>query len=76
MVRRTPELEAFERQRLRESYADPIHCLRLYDSMLSYARSLGAFPKKDPLEGMQTRIDCARVLNDRRVIESTRASAR
>jgi hypothetical protein len=72
MIRRTPELEAFERRRLREAYADPVQCLRIYDSMLAYARSIGAFPKKDPLDGLETRIYCTRVLNDRRVVEPGR----
>jgi hypothetical protein len=76
MIRRTPELEAFERQRLRTAYADPLRCLKLYDSMLSFARSIGAFPKKDPLEGIETRIYCARILNDRRVAQPARESSR
>ncbi len=37
--------------------------LRLLDSMYALARSLGVFPLADPLEGIETDIRVARILN-------------
>jgi hypothetical protein len=37
--------------------------LRLLDSLYSHARRLGALPPRNPLEGLETKITLARVLN-------------
>jgi len=38
--------------------------LRLLESMYDLARALGAFPPADPLEGIETDIRLARLLNN------------
>lgn len=53
-----------EKGPLREP-ADFARNLQLYDSMYQLARSLGKFPPADPLEGLDTDIRLARILNAR-----------
>jgi len=37
--------------------------LRFADAALEYARSMGVFPPKDPLEGIEHKIRLARIIN-------------
>jgi DNA-directed RNA polymerase subunit F len=40
--------------------------LRIFEAMYEYARSLSRFPPADSLEGVESRIELARVLNGRK----------
>jgi len=53
-----------EKGPLREP-ADFARNLRLYDAMYELARTLGAFPPADPLEGIENKIRVAKILNSR-----------
>jgi hypothetical protein len=43
--------------------------LRIFEAMYEYARSLGCFPPANSLEGVESRIELARVLNGRKRAE-------
>ncbi len=55
--------EAWERDYLRKESADFARNLALLDAMYEHARLLGAFPPCNPLEGLEVKIQMARVLN-------------
>ena len=55
--------EAWEAQTILSQPADFRRNLALVESMYEHARALGAFPLADPLEGIETKIRVARVLN-------------
>lgn len=55
--------EAWESQGPLREPLDPQRAIRLGDAMYEYARALGAFPPADPLEGLETKIAIARVVN-------------
>ena len=65
MIRRTPELEAFERQQIRDEPKGYLANLSMFHNMLTWARTMGAIPLKDPLEGIEDDIRLARALNAR-----------
>ncbi len=66
---------AWEAQGPLREPADFARNLRLLEAMLAHARSLGAFPPPDPLEGLEVRIRMARVLNVRTTTGTTRPRA-
>lgn len=43
--------------------ADFWKSLRLFEAMYAHARSLGVFPPSEPLEGLETKIAMAKVVN-------------
>lgn len=60
------DVKAWQEWEDRYNASQPVdyeHNLRLADAMLEHARALGVFPPKDPLEGIETKIQLARVLN-------------
>jgi hypothetical protein len=63
MIKRTATLEAFERKMLVSEKIDIDERLRLMDSLYREAVAFGAFPLKDPLEGLDVDIKYARVIN-------------
>ncbi len=64
--------EAWEAQGPLREPADFKRNLRLLDAMYAHARSLGAFPPGDPLEGLEEKIRMARVLSVRTTAGTTR----
>ena len=63
MIKDRAYWEAWERQGPLRERLDPQRALKLADAMYEYARSLGVFPPADPLEGLETKIAIARVVN-------------
>ena len=66
MIQDPALLNAFERSITREQ---PIHYrgnLLVYEAMYAEARSLGVFPLKNPLDGIEVDIRLARVINARK----------
>ena len=55
--------EAWEAEYIRSQPADFRRNLALLESMYEHARALGAFPPTDSLEGIDTKIRLARVVN-------------
>jgi len=58
--------EAWEAQYIASETPDFRRDLRIFEAMYEYARSLGHFPPVDSLEGVESRIELARVLNGRK----------
>lgn len=63
MIKDVALWEAWEMQGPLRERLTPEQAFRLADAMYEYAKSLGAFPLRDPLEGIETKIDVARALN-------------
>lgn len=63
MIRNRAALEAFEEEQVRNSPADYWKNLRIFEALYEEARSLGVFPLKDPLDGIEADIHLARALN-------------
>jgi len=63
MIKRVRELEAFERELIAGERVDVERNFRLVEAMYDEAVALGAFPPKDPLEGIEVDIRVARVVN-------------
>jgi len=57
--------EAWEAQFIASEPTDFKQNLRLMDAMYEHARSMGAFPLKNPLEGLDDKIRLARMMNVR-----------
>lgn len=55
--------EAFEREEQRSRAPDCAEAARMVELLYEEARSLGVFPLRDPLEGIEVDIRLARALN-------------
>ncbi len=73
MIRNHSLLESFERSLVRQDAADYRRNLRIFECLYREAHKLGVTPLKDALDGSDSDICLAGVLNDRRVA-STRCS--
>lgn len=56
-------LHEFERNLIRGKRPDPVQNLRIVEAMLEEGRALGVFPLNDPLDGIETDLKIARVIN-------------
>lgn len=63
MIRNAKILEGLEKELVRESRADISANFRIVDALYQEAVSLGVIPLKDPLEGLETIIRLAKVVN-------------
>jgi hypothetical protein len=63
MIRDCRRLKEWEIEYQRQERPDFFRNLQLYEALYSEARSLGLFPLRDPLEGLQVKIRMAKVLN-------------
>ena len=58
--------EAWEAQYIASEPPDLRRNLQIFEAMYRYARSLGCFPAPGSLDGVESRIELARVLNGRK----------
>ncbi len=58
--------EAWEAQYIASEPPDFRRNLQIFEAMYEYARSLGLFRPADSLDGVESRIELARVLNARK----------
>ena len=65
MLKNPTLLENFEKSQLRKEPADFHRNLQIFEALFREAQSMGVFPLKDPLEGIEVDIAVARVLNVR-----------
>jgi hypothetical protein len=74
VIRRHPLLDAFEEEQRRRpvNYQDN---LRIYEGLWEEARTLGAFPRPT-LDGIESDIEYARVINTRRATRPDRSNTR
>jgi len=63
MVRAPEELEELEAKIAREDKTTFWERLRLYDAMLAHARTVGAIPMADPLDGIDDDIRLAEAMH-------------
>jgi len=63
MIRNPKRLEEFEKELVRGSPPDYARNIRILEAMLAEAIAVGAFPPKDPLDGIEADIRIARVVN-------------
>ena len=64
MIKNSATLKKFEDEFMRTSGPLPFKkALRLFTAMWKEAVALGAFPPKDPLEGIEVDIRIAKILN-------------
>jgi hypothetical protein len=66
MIQRSKLLEEFEKQELRKPSPGYAIQLRIFEALFQEAQSLGVFPLKNPLEGIESDIQLARALNVRK----------
>lgn len=63
MVKNPAALEQFELELARRTPVDYRANLRIVEALLAEALHLGVMPRKDPLEGIDTIVRVARVVN-------------
>lgn len=63
MITNPKKLRKFEQNLLKTDTTSIDQKFRLMDAMFKEARSLSVFPLKDPLEGLETDIKVAKVVN-------------
>ncbi|MCX6566112.1 MAG: hypothetical protein NTW38_06775 [Candidatus Aminicenantes bacterium] len=64
MISNIHELQAFEAARTRTEKVDIKQNLRILDALYEEALMLGAFPPKNPLEGIEVKIRIAKAVNN------------
>ena len=63
MIKDPERLEEFEMELVRNSPPDYERNIKILEAMLAEAITVGAFPPKDPLEGIEADIRIARLVN-------------
>jgi len=63
MIRNHRLLESFEKKLMKKEKLDIRSNFRIVDALYHEAVELGAIPMKDPLEGIETDIKVAKVVN-------------
>jgi hypothetical protein len=66
MLKNRSLIDAFEDMLARNGTADYQRNLQIFTALYEEARSLGVFPLRDPLDGIDTDIHLARVMNVRK----------
>ena len=63
MVKDVPELDRFEKELMRLQKPDPVRNFKIVEALYDEAVALGAFPLKDPLDGIEVDIKIAKAVN-------------
>ncbi len=63
MIKDKKSWEEFESKLIRSGKPDYESNFRIFEDMYNYAKLIGAFPPKDPLDGIEVDIEIARILN-------------
>jgi hypothetical protein len=66
MIKNSRLLDIFENSLASQNPADYRRNLQIYEALYQEARALGIFPLKDPLDGIDSDIHLARVMNVRK----------
>jgi len=66
MVKSEKRLRAFEKTQVRKERLSYTKALRIFEALYKEARNLGILPGPNPLEGIETDIRLAKILNSRR----------
>jgi hypothetical protein len=63
MIKDKKYLQEFEKKIIRSKKADIANNIRIVEALYKEAVSLGVFPLKNPLEGIEVKIKIAKVIN-------------
>ncbi|RPI16638.1 MAG: hypothetical protein EHM58_11445 [Ignavibacteriae bacterium] len=63
MIKDVKYWEEFEKKLIADTKPDYKKNMEIFKLMLEHARKVGAFPPKDPLEGIEVDIRIAKILN-------------
>jgi hypothetical protein len=63
VIKDVKELERFEREELRKERFTYKEALKIFEAMWQEGITLGVLPPKDPMEGIETDIRVASILN-------------
>lgn len=63
MIKDKKYLQEFEKEIIRSKKADISNNIRIVEALYKEAVSLGVFPLRDPLEGIEVKIKIAKVIN-------------
>ena len=63
MIKNPDKFQKFENDLIRKEKVDIQRNFQIYEAMYKEAVALGALPLKDPLEGIETKIKIAKVIN-------------
>ena len=63
MLKNPKLVRSFENEELRKEKLPYLEALKIFEAMWREAVSLGVLPSKDPLEGIETDIKLAQILN-------------
>ena len=63
MIKNSPLLSKLTREVIAKDFPDYFKNLKLYEALYKEACELGIFPLKEPLEGIETDIKIAKVVN-------------
>ena len=63
MIKDKKYLQEFEKEIIRSRKADIANNIRIVEALYKEAVSLGVFPLKNPLEGIEVKIKIAKVIN-------------
>lgn len=75
MIKDATYWEAWEAEYIRSHPADYQRNLRIFEALYEHACNMGVFPPKDPLKGLDTKIQMARVLNGKATSGTGRAGS-
>lgn len=71
MIKNVPMWEAWEDEYHRRTPVDFKKNLAIFEALYEHAVALGVWNKRGPLEGLESRIELARILNGRRATGKT-----
>lgn len=63
MLKNASLIEKWYRKQLREETLDFARNLRIFEALYEEARTLGVLPLRNPMEGLETKILVAKVVN-------------
>lgn len=67
MIKNSKVLDKFEKDEIRNNKTIYVRSMQIFEALWSEAMNLGVLPLKDPLEGVETSVRIARILNSRNV---------
>ncbi len=64
MIKNSEQLQRFERELIRKEKVNVVRNFQIVESLYNEASELGIFPLKNPLDGLETTIKIAKVVNN------------
>ena len=64
MIKNSKQLQRFERELIRKEKVNVVRNFQIVEALYNEAFELGIFPLKNPLDGLETDIKIAKVVNN------------